>query len=124
MSCVLFSSRFLLRGVGPRAQSGNVLIPPDGAHVLRHLKAERLPIALRDSIHPWMQGWIQVFDHPYFAVTNADGKFVIPKAPAGKYRLVTWQESTGWGPGGKAGVSVVIPGGQEAVVNLKLVPVP
>jgi hypothetical protein len=106
-----------------QAQSGNVLIPPEGTHVVRNLKPERLVIPLRDSIHPWMRAWIKVFDHPYFAVTDADGRFTIPKAPAGTYRLITWQESTGWGPGGKAGVSVTIPGGGETTVSLKLLPV-
>jgi hypothetical protein len=110
-------------GVGPQAQSGNVLIPPRGTHVVGNLKTERLFINMRDAIHPWMKAWIKVFDHPYFAVTDADGKFTIPRAPAGRYRLVTWQEQTGWGPGGKTGVPVDIQGGSGAVVKLKLMPV-
>ena len=110
-------------GVGPKAQSGNVLMKPQDRYVIRDLKPERLVIHMRDNIHPWMKAWIKVFDHPYFAVTDADGKFTIPKAPAGKHRLVTWQESTGWGPGGKAGVIMEIQGGRVAEVRLKLMPV-
>jgi hypothetical protein len=110
-------------GWGPTASSGNVLLAPNKQHVLRNLKPDRVVISVRDSIHPWMKAWIKVFDHPYFAVTDANGKFRIPKAPAGKYRLITWQELTGWGPGGKKGVPVHIQKGQGAEVNLKLSPV-
>jgi hypothetical protein len=48
------------------------------------------------TIHKWMKGYIRVFDHPYFAVTNAQGEFEIKNAPAGKCRLVIWQEEKGW----------------------------
>jgi len=34
-----------------------------------------------------MNADIRVFDHPYYALTDEDGKFEIPLAPAGDYRL-------------------------------------
>ena len=40
------------------------------------------------GVHPWMAGRIKTFEHPYFAVTDADGKFEIKDAPAGKFRVV------------------------------------
>jgi hypothetical protein len=43
-----------------------------------------------------MKGYIASFKHPYFAVTDEDGRFTIPHAPAGKYRLIAWQESKGY----------------------------
>ena len=39
------------------------------------------------DVHPWMFAWVSVFDHPYFAVTDKDGKFTIKNVPAGKYTL-------------------------------------
>ena len=39
------------------------------------------------DVHPWMFAWVSVFDHPYFAVSGADGKFTIKNVPAGKYTL-------------------------------------
>ena len=39
------------------------------------------------DVHPWMFAWVTVFDHPYFAVSGADGKFTIKNVPAGKYTL-------------------------------------
>ena len=39
------------------------------------------------DVHPWMFAWVSVFDHPYFAVSGADGKFTIKNVPPRKYTL-------------------------------------
>ena len=39
--------------------------------------------------------WIAVFDHPYFAITNASGSFTIDRVPPGTYTLHVWHEKTG-----------------------------
>ena len=39
------------------------------------------------DVHPWMFAWVSVFDHPYFAMSGADGKFTIKNVPPGKYTL-------------------------------------
>lgn len=54
---------------------------------------ERFPV--RCDVHPWMKAFVQVFDHPYFAVTTKDGTFEIRNIPPGSYTLVTWQERYG-----------------------------
>jgi hypothetical protein len=48
-----------------------------------------------DAGHAWMSAWIYVFDHPYFAVTGADGSFEIQNLPPGTYSLAVWQEKLG-----------------------------
>ena len=58
----------------------------------RPLGAQLTPISFTCNIHPWMAGRMRVFDHPYFAVTDADGKFEIRDAPVGKWRVVYWHE--------------------------------
>ena len=45
--------------------------------------------------HAWMLGFVHVFDHPYFAVTNEHGAFSIPDLPAGTYTLKAWHEDGG-----------------------------
>jgi len=45
--------------------------------------------------HAWMLGYIHVFDHPFFAVTNDQGTFSIPDLPAGNYILKAWHEDGG-----------------------------
>ena len=39
------------------------------------------------DVHPWMFAWVSVFDSPYFAVSDKDGKFVIKNVPPGKYTI-------------------------------------
>ncbi len=44
------------------------------------------------DIHSHMSGYILVFSHRYFAVTDADGRYAIPRVPAGTYTLMLWSE--------------------------------
>jgi hypothetical protein len=76
----------------------NQILPARGSVSCEGLKTRRssLPIIGQCSIHHWMRCYIQVFKHPYFAVTDADGAFTIKNAPAGKYRLMAWQEAVGY----------------------------
>ena len=53
----------------------NPLIAPNAKHVIKGLRADRFPISVKCSFHPWMKGWIRVFNHPYFAVTDENGAF-------------------------------------------------
>lgn len=45
--------------------------------------------------HAWMLGFVHVFDHPFFAVTDDQGAFSIPDVPAGSYSLKAWHEDAG-----------------------------
>ena len=49
-------------------------------------------VEARCTRHPWVRGYIAVFDHPYFAVTGADGSFTIEALPAGTYDVKVWHE--------------------------------
>lgn len=42
------------------------------------------------NIHDWMSGIILVLPSPYFAVTGADGRFVLEDLPNGTHVLVAW----------------------------------
>ena len=99
--------------VGDNAPGGNVTLPPGKSHLIKGLVAERLPMTVRCNIHPWMQGRVAIFKHPYFAVTDAHGNFVIKDAPAGKFRLVAYQEKIGWrgGAKGRKGQEITIKAG-------------
>ncbi len=44
------------------------------------------------NIHPEMKAVVIALTTPYYAVTDASGKFAISGVPAGKYRLQVWYE--------------------------------
>jgi hypothetical protein len=47
-------------------------------------------IEARCREHPWAEAYLATFDHPYFAVTDADGSFRIDEIPPGRYTLKVW----------------------------------
>ncbi len=53
------------------------------------------PIELRCDFHPWMRAYLFVMEHPYFAVTDAQGRFTINDLAAGSYTLAIWHEAYG-----------------------------
>ncbi len=67
-----------------------------GVLVTSLTKAERLPAKVGCDIHPWMQGWWVILDHPYAAVTNERGEFEIADLPEGEHEFRIWQEKVGY----------------------------
>lgn len=103
----------------------NELIPPGKEKVLPKLTTEVPPIMVECSFHPWMIAWVGVFKHPYFAVTDENGKFEIKDAPAGKYRIVAWQETVGYvTQGKKKGEPIEIKANDVTEVKFEFTPKP
>jgi plastocyanin len=50
-------------------------------------------VTLRCDIHEHMRGLILVLNTPYFAMTNAAGRFRLDKLPTGHYTLKAWIDS-------------------------------
>ena len=71
------------------------------------------PVRVGCDIHPWMCGWIYVFEHSHFAVTDARGEFRIPGVPPGEYRLHIVQPD----PGHKERQKVVVEPGETSKVK-------
>jgi hypothetical protein len=44
------------------------------------------------DIHSHMNAFILVFNHRFFAVTDADGRYRIDNIPPGTYNVVAWNE--------------------------------
>ena len=47
------------------------------------------------DLHPWMRSWVVVAEHPFYAVTEADGGFKLPNVSPGRYTLEVWHEVLG-----------------------------
>jgi len=78
-------------------------------------KAEDV-FVVKCDVHPWMKSYTQVFDHPYFSVTDKSGNFSIPNVPDGIYEIVAWQEK--FGSKRTLSQSVTVKSG-KAVVNFE-----
>jgi hypothetical protein len=90
----------------------NQVLAPDGKLDVK-LVAERVPIRVECNIHPWMHGNVMVFDHPFFAVTGADGSFELKGVPAGEHNFIVWQEKVGFvTPGRSTGKPVTVAAGE------------
>jgi len=57
--------------------------------------AHEVAVPIVCDLHPWMKAWVGVFDHPYFAVTGADGSFHFDDLPPGEYEVRAWHEVLG-----------------------------
>jgi len=79
----------------------NLALPREGAEARRPIKKyhryqEKTGfIYVRSNAHPWIRGYIFVFDHPFADITDAKGFFEIKNLPPGRYRLKVWQEAFG-----------------------------
>jgi plastocyanin len=70
----------------------NVAMPFKGGKAPQVLKRPGA-IKLRcDAGHTWMNAYVHVFDHPWYAVTDGKGRFTIRDVPAGKYTIEFWHE--------------------------------
>lgn len=56
---------------------------------------EEVLMQIKCDIHGWMSTYVGVVEHPFFAVTKADGTFEIPGLPPGEYTLSAKHEVLG-----------------------------
>jgi plastocyanin len=66
-------------------------------------------------LHSHMSASIMVFDHPYFAMPEADGSFAIDNLPPGRYTVSAWHERIG-----ESSHAVVLTAGGTAEVQFSL----
>lgn len=104
-----------VHGVPDAARGWNFALPRPGAERTIRIDRPEVAIPVRCDLHPWMQGWIGVFDHPYFAVTGPDGAFTLANVPAGTYTVAAWHERLG-----QAAHEVTVVAGGEAALDLTL----
>ena len=82
---------------------------------------QEILLRFKCDVHPWMFAYVGVVDHPYFAVSGADGSFKIADVPPGKYTVEAFhrksgkpvtQEVTAGADGAKADFTIEVPAAQ------------
>jgi len=68
---------------------------PTDKPILKTFAKPEMMIPVQCNQHPWMRAYINVMQHPYFAVSAADGSYAIRNLPPGEYTLAAVHEKFG-----------------------------
>ena len=63
--------------------------------VSRVFDQAEIGLPFKCDVHGWMNAYVNVVPHPFFAVTKDDGSFEIKGLPEGTYTLELWHERLG-----------------------------
>ncbi len=79
----------------------NVGMPNKGMEIEKTFKKVEDAILIKCDVHPWMKAYAFCLEHPYFAVTDENGKFELGTAglPDGDYGVKIWHEVLGTATG-------------------------
>ena len=69
--------------------------PIQGMKMTHTFTAKEVMVPFKCDVHGWMNAYVGVLDHPYFAVTGKDGKFELKTLPPGTYTIEAWHEKLG-----------------------------
>ena len=69
--------------------------PIQGMKMTHTFDKPEVMVPFKCDVHGWMNAYVGVLDHPYFAVTGKDGTFELKDVPAGTYTIEAWHEKGG-----------------------------
>lgn len=69
--------------------------PIQGMKMTHTFDKKEIMVPFKCDVHGWMNAYVGVLDHPYFAVTGDDGKFELKDLPPGTYTIEAWHEKLG-----------------------------
>lgn len=76
-------------------QEFNIGQPVQGMSTTRTFDTVEVMVPFKCDVHRWMNSYAGVLDHPYFAVSAADGSYTIGNVPPGDYTVGVWHERLG-----------------------------
>jgi hypothetical protein len=88
----------LLHNVRAEAQINepfDVGTPIQGMEVKRTFATREVMVPFKCNVHSWMNAYVGVLEHPFFAVTDGSGRFTIRDLPPGNYTIEIWHERLG-----------------------------
>jgi plastocyanin len=69
--------------------------PPGSAAITKQFAREEIMLPVKCNQHPWMKMYLNVVNSPFFAVTDASGKYELKGLPPGTYTIAFVQEKLG-----------------------------
>jgi len=69
--------------------------PIQGMKMTHTFDKPEVMVPFKCDVHGWMNAYVGVLPHPYFAVTKDDGKFELANLPPGTYTIEAWHEKLG-----------------------------
>ena len=84
-----------VRAEGQINQPFDVGTPIQGMEVKRTFATREVMVPFKCNVHSWMNAYVGVLEHPFFAVTDGSGHFSIPRLPPGTYTIEIWHERFG-----------------------------
>jgi hypothetical protein len=69
--------------------------PIQGMKMTHTFTAKEVMVPFKCDVHGWMNAYVGVLDHPYYAVTDAGGAFELKSLPPGTYTIEAWHEKLG-----------------------------
>jgi plastocyanin len=69
--------------------------PIQGMKMTHTFDKKEVMVPFKCDVHGWMNAFVGVMDHPYFAVTDKSGTFELKSLPPGTYTIEAWHEKLG-----------------------------
>ena len=69
--------------------------PIQGMKMTHTFTSQEVMVPFKCDVHGWMNAYVGVLPHPYYAVTKDDGSFELKDLPAGTYTIEAWHEKLG-----------------------------
>jgi plastocyanin len=69
--------------------------PPMAGTERRSFSTAGVMTPVRCNNHPWMEAFLNIANSPFFAISDAQGRFTISGLPPGRYTLAAVQEQMG-----------------------------
>ena len=69
--------------------------PIQGMRLERTFETPEIMVPFKCDVHGWMNAYVGVLDHPFFAVSDQGGTFDISSLPPGDYVVEAWHEELG-----------------------------
>jgi plastocyanin len=76
-------------------QEFNTGQPIQGMKTTHVFENPEVMVPFKCDVHGWMNAYVGVLPHPFFATTGADGTFTISGLPPGTYTIEAWHEKLG-----------------------------